>query len=80
MQLDLFGMVCDARYVNLIPFYEALPRTVPGSGWAKSITRNTDGTMAPIKRSFMYDQKSYSLMISPAYLEDSEGKLNAHLP
>jgi len=30
-QLDLFGMVSDARYVNLIPFYEALPRTVPGS-------------------------------------------------
>lgn len=30
-QLDLFGMVSDPRYVNLIPFYEALPRTVPGS-------------------------------------------------
>jgi len=79
-QLDLFGMVSDARYVNLIPFYEALPRTVPGTGWAQSIKRNADGTIAPIKRSFMYDKKQYSLMISPAYLEDRNGKLKAHLP
>lgn len=34
--------------------------------------------MAPIKRSFMYDKKPYSLMIFPAYLEDSEGKPKAH--
>ncbi len=31
LQLDLFGMVSDARYVNLVPIYEALPRIVPGS-------------------------------------------------
>lgn len=31
LQLDLFGMVSDARYVNLVPIYEALPRVVPGS-------------------------------------------------
>lgn len=36
--------------------------------------------MAPIKRPFMYDKKPYSLMISPAYLEDGDGKLKAHLP
>lgn len=80
MQLDLFGMVSDPRYVNLIPFYEALPRTVPGSGWAASIKRNADGTIAPKKRSFMYDKKQYSLMMSPAYIEDASGKLEAHFP
>ena len=73
-------MVSDPRYVNLIPFYEALPRTVPGSGWAASIKRNADGTIAPKKRSFMYDKKQYSLMMSPAYIEDANGKLEAHFP
>lgn len=36
--------------------------------------------MAPVRRTFMYDKKPYSLMISPAYLEDRDGKLTAHLP
>ena len=80
LQLDLFGMVSDARYVNLVPIYEALPRVVPGSGWAKSIRRNKDGSMLPIKRSFMYDKRPYSLMISPAYLVDGEGQFKSHLP
>ena len=31
LQLDLFGMVSSAHYVNLVPMYEALPRFVPGS-------------------------------------------------
>lgn len=79
-QLDLFGMVSDARYVNLIPFYEALPRTVPGSGWAASIKRNADGTIAPKKRSFMYNKHQYSLIMSPAYVEDADGNLQAHFP
>ncbi len=80
LQLDLFGMVSDARYVNLVPLYEALPRTVPGSGWAQSIKRNADGTMAPLKRSFVYDKTAYTLIISPAYLEDKNGKLRAQMP
>lgn len=80
LQIDLFGMVSGSRYVNLVPSYDALPRFVPGSGRAKRIKRNEDGTMPPIRRSFIYDKKPYSLMIQPAYLKDADGKDKAYRP
>lgn len=78
-QFDLFSLVSDSYYVNLIPFYEAIPIFFPARWWAKSIKRNPDGTIAPIQRTFKYDDTRYRVVITPPFLEKN-GTLEAHLP
>ena len=51
-----------------------------GRGNAKSVKWNADGTTPPLKRSFSFAGKRYSLTLEPAFVEKSGGALRAQFP
>ena len=79
-QLELFRLVSDDAYTNAFDFYEAIPRFMVARGNAGTVSRNADGTAAPLKREFTYQNKRYRLTLSPAYIDQADGTLRAEFP
>lgn len=87
-QLELFRLT-DTPYTNAFEFYEAIPRFLVGGDRARYIKpdgthgiiqRNADGTALPIKKIYEYKEKSYTLEIAPATIEQKNETYKAIFP
>lgn len=87
-QLELFRLT-EVPYTNAFEFYEGIPRFLVGGDKSKYIKpdgsvgviqRNEDGTALPIKKIYEYRGKAYNLTLSPAVIEQSDGKFKAFFP
>jgi len=69
VQLDLFQTLINQRYSNSVELYQTLPDVFSGK---QDKLRNADGSLPVLTRKGVYDQKAYTLDISPANITVSD--------
>lgn len=69
VQLDLFQTLINQRYSNSVALYQTLPDVFSGK---QDRFRNADGSLPVLTRHGIYDQKPYTLDISPANITVSD--------